>query len=55
MYDGYAVNGAERSNENYFETDIQGAKELTVKIINEDENPNTNVLLWDVTLTEIKN
>lgn len=51
----YAVNGAERSNENYFETDIQGAKELTVKIINEDENPNTNVLLWDVTLTEIKN
>ncbi|MFD1954575.1 VanZ family protein [Paenibacillus thailandensis] len=50
----YMADGAERGGPQYFETDIQGAKELTVKIMNEDQNPNTNVLLWDVTLTEIK-
>uniref|UniRef100_UPI003C7D41D1 VanZ family protein n=1 Tax=Paenibacillus sp. sgz302251 TaxID=3414493 RepID=UPI003C7D41D1 len=39
----------------YFEMDVLGTKELTITIRNEDKNENTNVLLWDMLLTEIKN
>lgn len=38
----------------YFEMDVRRAKELTITIRNEGDMPNTNVLLWDLTLTEIK-
>ncbi|MFC4598114.1 VanZ family protein [Cohnella hongkongensis] len=44
----------ESSEPQYFEMDARGARELTLTVRNEDENPNTNVLLWDLTLTEIQ-
>ncbi|WP_271754758.1 VanZ family protein [Cohnella sp. JJ-181] len=50
----YAVNGTDRdSDPGYFESDLRGADELTVTVMNKDR-PTTNVLLWDLTLTEIK-
>ncbi|GIP59019.1 VanZ family protein [Paenibacillus woosongensis] len=42
-------------NASYFEMDVYGAKELTIAIRNENDKPNTNVVLWDMILTEIKN
>lgn len=50
----YIADGKEREVPAYSEMDIQGAQELTISIMNEDQNPNINVLMWDAILTEIK-
>ncbi|WP_314586832.1 VanZ family protein [Paenibacillus terrigena] len=36
-----------------FEIPLNGANELTIKIMNEDPNPATNVALWDIALAEV--
>lgn len=44
------------SRENQFDSfqiPLQGINELTIKISNDDPNPDTNVVLWDITLTEV--
>ncbi|NEW05835.1 hypothetical protein GK047_07360 [Paenibacillus sp. SYP-B3998] len=36
-----------------FEADLNGANELTIKMINDDPNSSTNAIMWDITLTEV--
>lgn len=53
--DTITFSGTGSSDIRYFETDVRKVRELTITVRNEDENLNTNVLLWDLILTEIKN
>lgn len=52
----YSLGLSARSDENQlmsFEAPLNGAKELTIKMINDDPNPITNAVMWDITLTEV--
>ncbi|GAA3411638.1 VanZ family protein [Paenibacillus hodogayensis] len=41
------------SNQLTFQIPLNGANELTIKLRNDDPNPTTNVVMWDITLTEV--
>ncbi|WP_082197912.1 VanZ family protein [Bacillus sp. FJAT-26390] len=52
----YSVGFSANSSENQlwsFEVPLIGADELTVTITNDDPNPDTNVIMWDITLSEL--
>jgi glycopeptide antibiotics resistance protein len=52
----YSVGFSANSSENQlwsFEVPLIGADELTVKITNDDPNSDTNVIMWDITLSEL--
>ncbi|WP_234405544.1 VanZ family protein [Paenibacillus sp. IHBB 10380] len=52
----YSLGLSAKSSENSllsFETPLNGANELTIKIINDVPNPITNAVMWDITLTEV--
>ncbi|NEW09172.1 VanZ family protein [Paenibacillus sp. SYP-B3998] len=52
----YSLGLSAKSSENAllsFQTPLNGAKELTIKIINDDPNLLTNAVMWDITLTEV--
>lgn len=38
---------------NLFRASLQGATELTIELFDDEVNPNANVVMWDVTLTEV--
>ncbi|RXZ77507.1 VanZ family protein [Paenibacillaceae bacterium] len=40
-------------NQDTFQIPLNGANELTIKLINDDPNPITNSVMWDITLTEV--
>lgn len=40
-------------NQFSFEIPLNGAKELTIKLINNEPDPTTNAVMWDITLTEV--
>ncbi|WP_084146648.1 VanZ family protein [Paenibacillus wynnii] len=51
----YSLGLSANSGENqriFFQIPLKGVNELTIKIINDDPNPVTNVAIWDITLTE---
>ncbi|BBI33450.1 VanZ family protein [Cohnella abietis] len=41
------------SNQLTFQIPLNGANELTIKLTNDDPNPTTNAVMWDITLTEV--
>ncbi|GKU80558.1 hypothetical protein L3i20_v249550 [Paenibacillus sp. L3-i20] len=43
----------DRSQPEHFVVDVNGANKVTIKITNDDPNPDTNVVMWDVALTEL--
>lgn len=52
----YSLGLSAKSGENQltsFQIPLNGANELTIKLINDDPNPITNVMMWDITLTEV--
>ncbi|MEK8128846.1 VanZ family protein [Paenibacillus filicis] len=40
-------------NQLTFQIPLNGANELTIKLMNDDPNPTTNAVMWDITLTEV--
>jgi len=52
----YSLGLSAKSSENQlmsFQIPLNGANELTIKIINDDPDPITNAVMWDITLTEV--
>jgi glycopeptide antibiotics resistance protein len=52
----YSLGLSAKSGENQltsFQIPIKGANELTIKLMNDDSNPTTNAVMWDITLTEL--
>lgn len=52
----YSLGLSAKSGENQitsFQVPLNGANELTIKLINDDSNPTTNAVMWDITLTEV--
>lgn len=51
---GYGLLNLSRENQrDTLQIPLQGVNELAIKITSDDPNPITNVVLWDVTLTEM--
>ncbi|MFF2889288.1 VanZ family protein [Paenibacillus sp. NPDC057967] len=40
-------------NQDTFQIPLNGVNEITIKLMNDDPNPATNAVMWDVTLTEV--
>lgn len=52
----YSIGLSAKSGQNQldsFQISLNGVKELTIKVVNTEPNPTTNVVMWDVTLTEV--
>lgn len=51
----YSLVVSANSGENHpdsFQTPLNGVNELTIKVMNDGSNPMTNIVMWDITLTE---
>lgn len=49
----YSISLGGERQPNSFQFSLKGVTELTIKVLDEGPNPNTNVVMWDVTLTEV--
>jgi len=52
----YSLGFSAKSGENQltsFQIPLNGANELTIKLMNDDPNPITKAVMWDITLTEV--
>lgn len=45
--------GLSITGEENFQIPVEGVTDLTIKVINNDPNPITNAVIWDITLTEV--
>lgn len=49
---GLSAKGGENQPDS-FQFSLNGVKELTIKLINDDPNPIANAVMWDIALTEV--
>lgn len=49
----YSISLGEEHQPDSFQFSLKGVTELTIKLLGEGSNMNTNVVMWDVTLTEV--